>query len=182
MRGSATILVTLALALAAGCGQVAAPQEQPSTTAPAGAQPAISTTVAVPGPAATPAQPVATAATTRPPVTTTTTRPVTTTTTRPLTRAEATTRLCKAVEAADAAINEGRLVAGGLKLSSGIGSYEKVADPAVVAAARSMLRAGLNGDAEGYGDAAAAASAACTRAGAPIVLTSGIRCVRGPCP
>lgn len=185
MPRSATILVTLALALAAGCGHVAAPQEQPSTTAPAGPQPqGATTTIAVPVTAATPGRPAATTTTTtRPPATTSTTRPAaTTTTTRPLSRAEATSGLCQAVEAADAAINQGRLVAGGLKLSSGIGSHEKVADPSVVTAARSMLRAGLAGDAEGYVDAAAAASAACTRAGAPIVLTSGIRCVKAPCP
>jgi hypothetical protein len=191
MQTVRTVLVTIGLTLAAGCGQVSAPPDQAGpptsiTTAtslePASAGPATTATTATAGTAAT----AATTAATKPAPTTT--RPVattvrpTTTTTRPLTRAEATSRLCKAVEAADAAIQAGNVVGGGLKLSAGIGAYEKTADPAVVTGARSMLRAGLDGDPEAYGDARRATSTACTRAGTPINLGGGIQCITTPCP
>lgn len=159
------------------------PEDLP-TTLPSTAVPATTVAVPAPGPAAPPSSVAvgpATTTTTRPRATTTTAL-ATTTTARPLTRAEATSRLCKAVEAADAAVQQGSFVAGGLKLSSGIGTYEKVADPAGVAGARSMLRAGLNGDPEAYGDARQVTSTACTAAGYPIRLSGPIQCVREPCP
>ena len=190
MQAGRTILITVVAALAAltglaGCEQdQAAPQDQPATTS----VPESSTSVAPATITTTTTTRLVPATTTRPapttttrPAPTTTARPVTTTT-QPLSKAEATSRLCKAIESADAAIQQGSLVAGGLRLSSGIGTYEKVADAAVVSAARSMLRAGLDGDPDAYGSARQAASTACTRAGFPIRLGGPVQCVTTPCP
>jgi hypothetical protein len=188
MKPTLLIPAALLLGLSAGCGQVTVPESLPTTTgapAPTTADPAVTVAAPAPGPAApssTSARPATTTTMTSRPAPTTTIRAATTTTTRPLTRAEATSRLCKAVEAADAAIQAGNLVGGGLRLSAGISAYEKTADPAVVTGARSMLRAGLDGDPEAYGDARRATSTACTRAGTPINLGGGIQCITTPCP
>lgn len=90
--------------------------------------------------------------------------------------------MCTAVAEADERIQAGNLLGGGLRLSGGISANEKAADPAVVAAARSMLRAGVNGDPEAYVDARSVASAACARAGYPIRLSGPVQCVTAPCP
>jgi len=79
-------------------------------------------------------------------------------------------------------VQDGRFVAGGLRLSSGIGTYGATADPAVVDGAKRVLRTGLDGDAEGYVVARRAAADACARAGAPIVLRGQVQCVTTPCP
>lgn len=179
------VLVALAAPIGlAGCGQdQAAPREQPATTE----VPESSTSVAPATITTTTLRPVPTTTTRPAPTTTTRPAPATTarpapTTTQPLSRAEATSRLCKVIEAADGAIQQGSYVAGGLKLSSGIGTYEKVADAAVVSAARSMLRAGLGFDPDAYGTARQAASTACTRAGFPIGLGGPVQCITTTCP
>ena len=184
MRTSIIIIIAGALGLTAACGQVSTEAEPTTSTQLARAVP--TTTVAAPAgvptpgapSTATPGQVVTTTLTPR----TTTPRAPTTTTTRPLTRAEATSRLCAAVASADEAIQRGSFVSGGLRLSGGIGATEKAADPAVLAAVRSMLRAGLDGDPDGYATARRAASTACAKAGFPIQLGGPIMCVQAPCP
>ena len=184
MRTPSLVLLLATLGLA-GCGQVSMEDDPISTPR---SSPASSTTVPTSVTVATtpPPSPVSAGATTTasgPQTTTTTTaRPVTTTTTRPLSRAEATSRLCTAVAAADERIQRGNFLGGGLRLSGGITANEKAADPAVVAAARSMLRAGVNGDPEAYVAARPVVSGACARAGYPIQLSGPIQCVTAPCP
>lgn len=183
-------LIALALAsagLTVGCGQVSAPDE-PTATQPAPDRPSspVTTTVtAVTSSTTTVIVPPSTTTTRR--STTTTVRSTTTTlrastTTRPLTRAEATSRLCTGVASADASIQQGKFLQGGLRLSSAIGANEKVADPAVVAGARAMLRAGLNGDAQAYVLSRQTTSSACAQAGYPINLSGPIQCIQEPCP
>ena len=55
-------------------------------------------------------------------------------------------------------------------------------EPGVTAAARAMLRAGVDVDADGYVSARQAASAACTRAGHPQIRSGPIQCITAPCP
>lgn len=167
--GKHLVIMAMAVVGLVGCGQVTEPdQSAPTTTRPR------STTS---GPASSPTTgtvPVTTQATTTP-------SPATTTT-QALPRAEATAKLCTGVGEADERIQRGSFVSGGLRLSGTIAANEKAADPAVVSAARSMLRVGVNGDAEGYVTARQAASTACARAGYPIRLGGPIMCVRAPCP
>ncbi len=184
MRTSIIIIIGAAVGLSGGCGQVSTEDDTTATTElTRAAPPTVAVTTAPPTPDAPTAQPTTapTGAPTPTTIRTTTTRPATTTT-RPLTRAEATSNLCTSVASADEAIQRGNFVAGGLRLSSAIGRNEKAADAAVLAAARSMLRSGLNGDAEGYVTARSTASTACARAGYPIQLSGPIMCVQAPCP
>ena len=182
MRTPSLVLLLATIGLA-GCGQVSIEEDPISTP---GSAPVSSTTVPTSVAVATtpPPSPVPARATTTvskaQATTTTTAQPVTTT--RPLSRAEATSRLCTAVAAADEQVQRGNFLGGGLRLSGGITANEKAADPAVVAAARSMLRAGVNGDAEAYVAARQVASDACARAGYPIQLSGPIQCVKAPCP
>lgn len=180
------LIVSLALAVVAGCGHVAGEDQATPTTigraseaTPTTATMAASGVTTAPAPTTTP--PTRVTATTAH-AAASTVRPATTTTARPLTRAEATSRLCTAVAEADGRIQGGNFVGGGLRLSGAIAAYERVADVAVVSAARSMLSAGLNGDAESYATARTAASTACTRAGYPIQLSGPIMCIQAPCP
>ena len=140
----------------------------PPSTARAGSRPA--TTAARQAPATT----RATMASPAPPAPTTTVKPA-------LSTAEASGRLCDAVIAGDAAVRAGNLVAGGLRLSGGISNYGDAAAPAVTSAARTMLSAGVNGDAEGYVAAREQAAPACAPFGRT-VNTGGIRCITFPCP
>ena len=98
-----------------------------------------------------------------------------------LSPAEASGRLCDAIISGDAAVRAGNLVAGGLRLSGGISNYGAAAVPAVTSAARAMLSAGMNGDAEGYVAAREQAAPACAPFGRT-VNTGGIRCITFPCP
>lgn len=168
----ATLLLVSLLGLA-GC------QPGPLTD-DAGPPPPSPTTAALPTTTTTIALPATTAAP-RPVPPTTTTRPATTTT-RAVSRAEATSKLCAQIRSGDEAVQEGRFVPGGLRLGSGISGYGKTADPAVVEAAKRMLRSGLDGDPEGYATARRGASEACQRAGSPILLSGQVQCVRAPCP
>ncbi len=181
MRTPSLVLLLATLGLA-GCGQVSMEEDPTSTPSSSPALTAVPTSVAVPTtPPPSPVPARATTTVSRPRATTTTTaQPVTTT--RPLSRAEATSRLCTAVAAADEQVQRGNFLGGGLRLSGGITANEKAADPAVVAAARSMLRAGVNGDAEAYVAARRVASGACAQAGYPIQLSGPIQCVKAPCP
>ena len=181
MRTPLLLLLLAPLGLA-GCGQVSTKDDPISSSM---SIPAPSSTVPPTTVVATTSTPVpvpAGATTTMPTPQATTARPATTSTTRPLTRAEATSRLCTAVAEADERIQRGNFVGGGLRLSGGIAANDKAADPAVVAAARTMLRAGINGDAEAYVDARPVAAAACARAGYPIRLSDPVQCVTTPCP
>jgi len=45
-----------------------------------------------------------------------------------------------------------------------------------------MLRAGVNGNPEGYVSARSTASTACAKAGYPIQLSGPIQCITAPCP
>jgi len=184
MRPSLVILTIAAMGLAAGCGQVEA-QDEPTTTRPPAATPTT-------GPVETTSTTSVAATTTRPatpsttaqarPTTTTTTRPATTTTTRPLSQAEATSRLCSGVTSADAAIEQGSFGVGGLRLASAIGTYGAAAEPGVTAAAKAMLRAGVNVDADSYVAARQSAFAACAQAGHPQTRRGPIQCIQAPCP
>lgn len=188
MHPKLLFLTFAAAGLTVGCGHVSAPDD-PTATQPRPAGPAAPVTTAV-----MEATSVVPTTVTVPPLTTTARRSTTTTarsttitlgattTTRPLTRAEATSRLCTGVASADASIQQGKFVQGGLRLSSAIGANEKVADPAVEAGARAMLRAGLNGDAEAYVVSRQTTSSACAQAGYPINLSGPIQCLQGPCP
>jgi len=162
------IIATTTLGLA-GCGHVSAPDEPATTTT----RPAQATTAPA---GTTPSIVPATVG----PTTPTTVRA--TTTTRALSRAEATAGLCKAVAEADQRIQQGRFVSGGLRLGGGISANEKMADPAVLSAARGMLKAGLDGDAERYATLRQTASTACAKAGSPIQLSGPIMCITAPCP
>lgn len=185
MRTPSLVLLLATLGLA-GCGQVSMEEDPISTSrsSPSSSSTTAPTRVAVATtPPPSPAPVGATTTVSKPRATTTTTaQPVTTTTTRPLSWAEATSRLCTAVAAADQRIQRGNFLGGGLRLSGGITANEKAADPAVVTAARSMLRAGVNGDPEAYMAARPVASAACARAGYPIQLSGPVQCVTAPCP
>jgi hypothetical protein len=126
-------------------------------------------------------------------VTTTTARPTTTrppptsapTTTRPaLTRAAATKALCADIDASVRLVAGGSTIGGGLRLLRAVNTYGDDADPTVVAPARRMLAAGLNGDLEAAAVATEAAASACRRQGFPISIpTSGPGPGRGgePC-
>lgn len=185
MRHPMLLLLLAPLGLA-GCGQVSMQDDPISTsgsspTPPPTAAPVPVAAVTTPPPPPVPAGAMTTV--TRPRSTTiTTARPATTRTTRPLSRAEATSRLCTALEEADERIQRGNFLGGGLRLSGGIAANGKAADPPVVAAARAMLRAGVNGDPEAYVDARPLASAACAQAGYPIQLRGPVQCVTTPCP
>lgn len=123
------------------------------------------------------------ATTTVPAVTTTTSRPTTTrppptsapTTTRPaLTRAAATKALCADIDASVRLVAGGNTIGGGLRLLRAVNTYDDDADPTVVAPARRMLAAGLDGDLEAAAVATEAAASACRRLGFPISIpTSG---------
>ncbi|MGI8984891.1 MAG: hypothetical protein ACR2HM_10220 [Acidimicrobiales bacterium] len=103
----------------------------------------------------------------------TTTRP-TTTTKAPLTRAAATKGLCADIDASVRLVAGGNTIGGGLRLLRAVNTYDDAADPAVVAPARRMLAAGLDGDLERAAVATEEAAAACRRLGFPISLpTSG---------
>jgi len=182
VRPSLVILTIAAMGLAGGCGQVEA-QDEPTTTRP----PAATSTT---GPAETPSTTGVAATTTRPAMTsttararptTTTTRPATTTT-RPLSQAEATSRLCAGVASADTAIAQGSFGAGGLRLASAIGTYGATAEPGVTAGAKAMLRAGRDVDPDGYVAARQATFDACARAGYPQIRRGPIQCIQAPCP
>ena len=118
-----------------------------------------------------------------PAVTTTTSRPTTTrppptsapTTTRPaLTRAAATKALCADIDASVRLVAGGNTIGGGLRLLRAVNTYDDDADPTVVAPARRMLAAGLDGDLEAAAVATEAAASACRRLGFPISIpTSG---------
>ena len=181
------VLVLATIGLIGACGQVDVPDETTTTAVAPGATVTTSSTVTTPPPSSSSTTTPSTLRRTTPP---TTARPLTTTmitgaaptTTRPLTPAEATSRLCAGVASADEAIQRGSFVSGGLRLGSAISANEAVADPGAVAAARSMLRAGVKGDPAGYVSAREAASTACTRAGYPINLRGPIQCIQAPCP
>jgi hypothetical protein len=121
--------------------------------------------------------------TTVPAVTTTTSRPTTTrppptsapTTTRPaLTRAAATKALCADIDASVRLVAGGNTIGGGLRLLRAVNTYDDDADPTVVAPARRMLAAGLDGDLQAAATATEAAASACRRLGFPISIpTSG---------
>jgi len=161
------IFAVIAVALS-GCRSVVSESDAGSTTRPASA------TTITPAPVFP---------TTAPPTSVPPTGPApTTTTTRPPSRAEATTGLCAAVAEGDARVQRDSYISGALRLSGGISTYEKAADPAVVTAARTMLSTGVKGDAAGYVTARTAASAACARAGTPIHVGGPIVCVAAPCP
>jgi len=98
-----------------------------------------------------------------------------------LSRTEASTKLCQAIRSANDAVMGGNFVAGGLRLSGGISSYADAADPALVSAARSMLSAGLNGDADGYVSARLTAANVCSSFGV-VISTGGVECLTDPCP
>jgi len=168
MNARRSILAAAALALA-GCGHVSTSSEPATTTTSPPPTTAAPTTAAVPSPVTT-----VLAATTVP-------RP-TTSTTRPLSRAEATAKLCAAVAEGDRRVQDGSYVAGALRLGGGISAYEKTADPTVLAATRSMLSSGVRGNVEGYATARTAAAAACARAGSPIQLSGPVQCIQAPCP
>ena len=115
--------------------------------------------------------------TTVPAVTTTTSRPTTTrppptsapTTTRPvLTRAAATKALCADIDASVRLVAAGNTIGGGLRLLRAVNTYDDDADPTVVAPARRMLAAGLDGDLEAAAVATEVAASACRRLGFPI--------------
>lgn len=74
----------------------------------------------------------------------------------------------------------GNFVAGGFRLSQGIGRYGDAADPAVTGAARRMLSAGVASDADGYVAARSVAASACASAGYPIRV-GGLPCSQQPC-
>jgi len=188
MRPSLVILTIAAMGLAGGCGQVEA-QDEPTTTRPPAATPTTGTaeTPSTTGVSATTTRPAtpatpSTTARARALLTTTTTRPATTTTTRPLSQAEATSRLCAGVTSADTAIAQGSFGVGGLRLASAIGTYGAAAEPDVTAAAKAMLRAGVDVDADNYVAARQAAFAACARAGYPQMRRGPIQCIQAPCP
>ena len=183
MRTHTLVLMLAGLGLA-GCGQVSMKDDPIGTSrsSPESSSTVPTSVVVATSPPAAPVPAGVTTTVTRPQTTTITTARPATTTTRPLSRGEATSRLCTAVAEADERIQRGNLLGGGLRLSGGISANEKAADPAVVAAARSMLRAGVNGDPEAYVAARPVASAACARAGYPIQLSGPVQCVRAPCP
>ena len=148
------------------------------------------TTVVQPAPTTAPTTTLARATTTRvtsPTPTPTTARPVvtvapTTTTRAQLTRAAATRGLCSDIEASVRLVVDGNTIGGGLRLVRAVNTYETAADPAVVAPARRMLSAGLNGDLDASAAATLEAAAACRRAGFPVNLPGGVQCVQAPCP
>jgi len=91
-----------------------------------------------------------------------------------LTRAAATKGLCADIDASVRLVAGGNTVGGGLRLLRAVNTYDDAADPAVVAPARRMLAAGLDGNLEAAAVATEAAAAACRRLGFPISLpTSG---------
>jgi len=111
----------------------------------------------------------------------TTTRP-TTTSKAPLTRAAATKGLCADIDASVRLVAGGNTIGGGLRLLRAVDTYDDDADPAVVAPARRMLAAGLDGDLGAAAVATEAAAAVCRRLGFPISLpTSGPGLPGGPC-
>jgi len=187
MRSALVTVIVVGVGLT-GCGSVltqAKPSATTTTTRPATPTTTDAATTVV-TPATVQGSITTTTTTTRPGPTTTrpapTTLRLTTTTTRLLTRAEATAGLCTAVADADQRIQQGRLLSGGLRLSGALATYEKAADPAVVAAARAMLRSGVNASPEGYVTARSTASTACAQAGFPIQLSGPVQCLVAPCP
>ncbi|MGI8809837.1 MAG: hypothetical protein ACR2KK_18745 [Acidimicrobiales bacterium] len=143
------------------------------------------------GPTATVARPTTTRVTTPRATTAPTTRPSTTsapitsapTTTRPaLTRAAATQGLCADIEASVRLVVGGNTVGGGLRLLRAVNTYGDAADPSVVAPARRMLSAGLNGDLDASAVATQEAATACARLGYPVNLPGPIQCIQAPCP
>jgi hypothetical protein len=125
----------------------------------------IGTTTTVP--AATTTTTTSRPTTTRPPAAPTTTRPA-------LTRAAATKALCAEIDASVRSVAGGNTIGGGLRLLRAINTYDDAADPTVVAPARRMLAAGLDGDLDAAAVATEAAASACRRLGFPISIpTSG---------
>ncbi len=157
-RGGARLGVLLALALGVG-----------ACASGAGSDPSLPTVPTTGAPAPTDTAPPTTA-------TVATTAPATPS------RQDATTALCRSIDAAAAAVARGRLAAGGLRLSSAVNTYQATADPAVSGPARRMLSSAVAGDLEASGDAAQEASAACARRGTSVRLPGGVQCVTTPCP
>jgi len=186
VRSSARVILVGLLGVA-GCGQVSVPDEPTAATTPVTTVTTVTTvptTLAAPTTSApvVPTRPDATVTAAARATTTPTAARATTATTRLLSRAEATSSLCTAIREADERIQRGSFLGGGLRLSGGLAANEKAADPAVVTAARSMLRAGLDGNPDAYVTARSAASTACARAGYPIQLSGPIQCFTTPCP
>jgi hypothetical protein len=104
--------------------------------------------------------------------------------TRPAVRSrrEATRALCQGIDAAAVAVSDGRLAAGGLRLSGAVSTYGADADPAVAGPARRMLSSALGGDLETSAAAAEEARDACARHGTTVRLPGGVQCVTTPCP
>jgi len=99
-----------------------------------------------------------------------------------LTRAAATQALCADIQASVRLVADGSTIPRGLRLLRAVNSYGDAADPTVVAPARRMLAAGLNGDLDTSAAATLEAAAACQRLGSPIVLPGQVQCIQAPCP
>ena len=97
-------------------------------------------------------------------------------------RREATKALCQGIDAAAVAVSDGRLAAGGFRLSGAVSSYGADADPTVAGPARRMLSSALADDFETSAVAAEEARDACARQGTTVRLPGGVQCVTTPCP
>ncbi|MDQ6615874.1 MAG: hypothetical protein M3083_14345 [Actinomycetota bacterium] len=75
----------------------------------------------------------------------------------------------------------GRYVAAALQLGGGISNYGAIADPALTAATKSMLSAGVHGNPDGYNAALNTAVPICAALGQPIAV-GPIECLVPPCP
>ena len=155
MRTPLLVIAAALVGLTSGCGQSSA-QGAPTTTVPLTVVPATPTTTRAP-----------------------------TTTLSIAARAQATTQLCAAIAVADAYTNGRRIEDGGTGLGPAIAETEKVADPAVVSVARTMLTTAAARDVTGYSNAATDANDACTRAGHPTrppQRLGPVQCIKAPCP
>jgi len=160
------------LLIIAGCsssrpGPATAPTTVPTTT----------TTPVIPDSATV----VTTVASTTTPAPRTTPAAPTTTTTRPLSRSQASVKLCQVIDSANRAVVSGRYIPAALQFGSGISNYGAIADPALTAATKAMLSAGVHGNPDGYNTALDAAVPICAALGQPIAA-GPIQCLVAPCP
>jgi hypothetical protein len=185
------VLIALVATLVVGTGiatavvrsgdDASAPAPPTTTTEAATTTAPVPTTAATPTTVARVTTTTRRVTTTRPPATTTVT--VAPATTRPaLTRAAATQGLCSDIETAVRQVVGGNTIGGGLRLLRAINTYGDAADPSVVAPARRMASAGVNGDFDASEAATQEAAAACGRLGFPVNLPGPVLCVTTPCP
>jgi hypothetical protein len=159
----------VALVIIAGCSSPHPGHSTASTTIPAATTTPDSPTVATTAVSSTVAAPRIT-----PPA-------PTTTTTKPLSRNQASTKLCQIINSANKAVLNGRYVAAALQLGGGISNYGAIADPALTAASKTMLSAGVHGNPDGYNAALQNTVPICAALGQPIAV-GPIQCLVAPCP